>query len=217
MDVLKLMRYIDDNSTVQLKGRVACEVSTCDELIATELVFENVLTALHPAEIVALLSSLVFQEKVDAEPHLTPVLQRGVEDLTRIATVVARAQEECGLDTPPAEFLRTTLHFGLVEVVHAWARGVPFADITGRYECAQAAVSPLSVAYSSRCSTLCAPRRIVNLTRTVAKTLVCCVCWYGNSNRSCTFVLAGCALEVDTHVWVVFDANVPTVTCSIMW
>eukprot|EP00041_Stephanoeca_diplocostata_P002800 m.29742 g.29742 ORF g.29742 m.29742 type:complete len:1321 (-) comp13774_c0_seq2:1735-5697(-) len=131
VDVLKLMGYIDDQSTVQLKGRVACEVSTCDELIATELVFENVLTALHPAEIVALLSSLVFQEKVDVEPNLTPVLQRGVEDLVRIATVVARAQEECGLDTPPAEFLRTTLHFGLVEVVHAWARGVPFADITG--------------------------------------------------------------------------------------
>lgn len=40
-----------ESSTVQLKGRVACEINTCDELIATEMVFENVLEALDPPEI----------------------------------------------------------------------------------------------------------------------------------------------------------------------
>ena len=42
-----------------MKGRVACEITTCDELIGTELVFNNVLTSLEPDEIVALLSCLV--------------------------------------------------------------------------------------------------------------------------------------------------------------
>ncbi len=37
------MRYIDDNSTVKLKGRVACEMGS-QELIITELVLDNVLT-----------------------------------------------------------------------------------------------------------------------------------------------------------------------------
>lgn len=36
---------------MQLKGRVACEINTCDELIATEMVFENVLDSLDPPEI----------------------------------------------------------------------------------------------------------------------------------------------------------------------
>lgn len=36
---------------MQLKGRVACEINTCDELIATEMVFENVLESLNPPEI----------------------------------------------------------------------------------------------------------------------------------------------------------------------
>lgn len=36
---------------MQLKGRVACEINTCDELIATEMVFENVLESLDPPEI----------------------------------------------------------------------------------------------------------------------------------------------------------------------
>lgn len=45
--------YVEGN-TVQLKGRVACEINTCDELIATEMVFENVLESLDPPEIAGL-------------------------------------------------------------------------------------------------------------------------------------------------------------------
>jgi superfamily II RNA helicase len=41
--VLKQLSYIDDNLTVQLKGRVACEMGS-HELLITELVFNNILT-----------------------------------------------------------------------------------------------------------------------------------------------------------------------------
>ena len=59
--MLQRLRYVDANNTVQLKGRVACEISN-HELIITELVFENAFTNLHPTEIVALLSCFVFQQ-----------------------------------------------------------------------------------------------------------------------------------------------------------
>lgn len=49
------------SSTVSLKGRVACEMNTCDELLATEVLFQNVLEPLNPPEIAALLSAFVFQ------------------------------------------------------------------------------------------------------------------------------------------------------------
>lgn len=42
------------------QGRVACEMNTCDELIATEMLFYNVLLPLNPPEAVAVLSALVF-------------------------------------------------------------------------------------------------------------------------------------------------------------
>lgn len=61
--------------SVQMKGKVACEMGN-HELIITELVFHNVLTELQPAEIAALLSCLVFQQKNASEPHLTPVLEK---------------------------------------------------------------------------------------------------------------------------------------------
>jgi hypothetical protein len=49
------------SKTVTLKGRVACEMTTCDELLATEIVFHNILEPLNPPEVASLLSALVFQ------------------------------------------------------------------------------------------------------------------------------------------------------------
>jgi len=44
-----------------------------NELLITELVLKNVLTVLQPAEI-ALLSTLIFQQRTDSESTLTPNL-----------------------------------------------------------------------------------------------------------------------------------------------
>ncbi len=59
--MLEALGYVDQGKVVQLKGRVACEVNTCEELLLTELVFENVLAPLDPHEIAGLLSALVCQ------------------------------------------------------------------------------------------------------------------------------------------------------------
>lgn len=61
--------------TVAMKGRVACEMGQ-NELMITELVMRNILTDLQPAEIAALLSSLVFQAKTDVSPKLTETLEK---------------------------------------------------------------------------------------------------------------------------------------------
>lgn len=59
--------------TVALKGRVALQMGT-NELLITELILKNVLTVLQPAEIAALLSALIFQQRTNIEPTLTPNL-----------------------------------------------------------------------------------------------------------------------------------------------
>jgi antiviral helicase SKI2 len=42
----------------------------------TELVFENALTDLHPTEIAALLSAMVFEQKNCSEPRLIDTLEK---------------------------------------------------------------------------------------------------------------------------------------------
>lgn len=60
-------------SLVALKGRVALQMGS-NELLITELILKNVLTVLQPAEIAALLSALIFQQRTDFEPNLPPNL-----------------------------------------------------------------------------------------------------------------------------------------------
>lgn len=46
-----------------------------------------------------------------------------------MAEQIANLQSECGLSTSVQEF-KEQYHFGLVEAVFEWARGMPFSEIT---------------------------------------------------------------------------------------
>jgi len=94
------------DATVTLKGRVACEMNTCDELIAAGMLFTNVLEPLNPPEAAAVLSALVFQvhildcvymkcfifsptqcmrqEKADDGPQLTPRMEAARRQMKEI-------------------------------------------------------------------------------------------------------------------------------------
>lgn len=61
--ILTELDFIDPGHTVQIKGRVACEINTVDPLLLTELLFENAFKDLNASECAAFLSGLVFQEK----------------------------------------------------------------------------------------------------------------------------------------------------------
>jgi len=132
INVLKDLGFIDDNSRVELKGKVACEIHSADELVLTELILENVLAEYEPEEIVALLSSFVFQEKTDATPNMTPALERGQETIVRISEKVneRQIQHQVILSSDDANDFVSRPRFGLVEVVYEWARGMSFNRIT---------------------------------------------------------------------------------------
>lgn len=59
--VLRRLGHCDSEGVIQLKGRVACEINTCDELVVTELIFCGAFTELSPEQSAALLSCMVHQ------------------------------------------------------------------------------------------------------------------------------------------------------------
>lgn len=132
ISVLKDLGFIDENSRVELKGKVACEIHSADELVLTELVLENVLADYEPEEIVALLSSFVFQEKTESTPNITPALERGQETIVKISEKVNHFQtvHQVILSSDDSNDFVSRPRFGLVEVVYEWARGMPFSRIT---------------------------------------------------------------------------------------
>ncbi|KAG2156698.1 ATP-dependent RNA helicase, partial [Suillus bovinus] len=127
IEVLKELKFIDDNSTVQLKGRVACEINSANELVLTELILENTLASYEPEEVVALLSCFVFQEKTEVEPVIPTKLEEGRDAILAISRGVECVQDRHKVS---AEEFKTSLKFGLMEVVYEWAKGMPFDQIT---------------------------------------------------------------------------------------
>lgn len=61
--MLKCIGYVSHHGTVQLKGKVACQLHS-HEVLLTELLFQNIFDNFQSAEIIALLSSLVFQQVI---------------------------------------------------------------------------------------------------------------------------------------------------------
>lgn len=136
--LLRTLGYVDENDTVCVKGRVACEVNTCESLIVTEMVFEGILNQLEPAEIVAALSALIFQERSkdsggeecsDLDSELPERLSSCCKQMRQIAIQLGRMQQEHGLSIDPNEYCAESLKMGLVHVVYEWALGVPFQRI----------------------------------------------------------------------------------------
>ena len=128
LQVLERLEYIDEARVILIKGRVAREINSCDELIATEMIFEGILTSLDCSEAIALLSMLVFEQNVDVAPNLPESLSNAREAIEKIARSLAKVQIAAGLDMTEAEYVRT-LKPGLMEVVYEWSRGMSFAEI----------------------------------------------------------------------------------------
>lgn len=132
IQVLRELNFIDQSSRIQLKGKVACEIHSGDELVLTELILDNVLADYEPAEIASLLSCFVFQERTDSEPALTARLQKGLETIVAISEKVNNVQtlhQVLQVGDESADFASRP-RFGLMEVVYEWARGMSFKNIT---------------------------------------------------------------------------------------
>lgn len=100
-------------------------------MVLTELILDNVLAAYEPAEIVALLSAFVFQEKTEVVPNLTANLKKGMMTIIAISEKVNAKQivHQVILSADDSNEFVSRQRFGLLEVVYEWARGMSFRNI----------------------------------------------------------------------------------------
>jgi superfamily II RNA helicase len=88
-------RYITSEDVVEVKGKVACEISSADELTLTELMFSGTLKDATVEQMVALLSCFVWQEKLQDAPKPREELDLLFYQLQETARRVANLQLEC--------------------------------------------------------------------------------------------------------------------------
>ena len=80
---------------MELKGRVACEISSADELTLTELMFNGVLKEITVEQMVSLLSCFVWRAKLQNATKPREELDLLFAQLQDTARKVAKVQLEC--------------------------------------------------------------------------------------------------------------------------
>ncbi|EUC41776.1 hypothetical protein COCMIDRAFT_105310 [Bipolaris oryzae ATCC 44560] len=126
--VLRRLGFIDDADVVQLKARVACEISTGDELVLSELLFNRFFNELTPEQCAACLSCFIFEEKTQEVPALKEELAKPYREIQQQARVIAKISQESKLTLNEEEYLKS-FKYELMEVVFAWSKGATFSEI----------------------------------------------------------------------------------------
>jgi ATP-dependent RNA helicase DOB1 len=126
--VLRRLGFTNEADVVQLKARVACQISTGDELVLSELMFNGFFNDLTPEQCAACLSCFVFEEVSRESPDLSAQLVKPFSDIQAQARIVARVSQECKLKLNEDEYVKS-FQPELMEVVLRWTHGESFAAI----------------------------------------------------------------------------------------
>jgi ATP-dependent RNA helicase DOB1 len=126
--VLRRMGFIDEADVVQIKARVACEISTGDELVLSELLFNRFFNELTPEQCAACLSCFIFEEKCKEPKPLSEDLAKPFREIQAQARIVAKISQESKLTLNEEEYL-ATFKSDLMGVVYMWSKGASFAEI----------------------------------------------------------------------------------------
>ncbi|KAI8383997.1 rRNA-processing arch domain-containing protein [Blakeslea trispora] len=126
--VMRRLGFTTSSDVVEMKGRVACEISTGDELLLTEMIFQGVFNDLTVDQAVALLSCFVFDEKVEMKAKLQEELSAPLRLMQETARRIVKISNECKMNIEEEAYLEK-FRPELMDVVFAWCQGAKFYQI----------------------------------------------------------------------------------------
>ncbi|XP_046861907.1 exosome RNA helicase MTR4-like [Xenia sp. Carnegie-2017] len=128
--VLRRLGYSTSADVIELKGRVACEISSADELVLTEMIFNGVFNDLTVEQCTALLSCFIFQEKVllSEMPKMSEQLSGPLRQLQETARRMVKVSQDAKLDVEIEDYVES-FKPQIMDVVYSWSKGASFSQI----------------------------------------------------------------------------------------
>lgn len=126
--VLRRLGYCTNTDVIEFKGRVACELSTGEELLLTEMIFNGTFNDLSSPQAVALLSCFVCDEKSSEQPAASEELAGPLKTMQDLARRIAKVSNECKLQVDEEAYVERFKPF-LMDVVLGWCKGATFIQI----------------------------------------------------------------------------------------
>ncbi|KAG7095237.1 ATP-dependent RNA helicase mtr4 [Marasmius oreades] len=126
--VLRRFGFTTSDDIVDTKGRVACEISTGDEILLTEMIFSGVFNTLEPEQCAAVLSCFVFDEQSKHPTKLKEELAAPLRVMQEIARRIAKVSKESKLPIDEDQYV-ASFKVELMDAVLQWCKGASFSDI----------------------------------------------------------------------------------------
>jgi ATP-dependent RNA helicase DOB1 len=128
--ILRRLGFITEDGVVEVKGRLACEVSSADELVITELMLGGQLNTMTPEVLVALCSCFVVDEakREGDDLELEKELEAALDALKAVCTRVATVTKESKIPIDVDEYVESFSPVAM-RVVYHWCTGKSFADV----------------------------------------------------------------------------------------
>ena len=126
--VLRRLEFSDKNS-VLTKGRVACEISAGDELLATEMLFSGMFNNMKPSIMAGVLSTLIYTErKGDGKMSKNDELFAAFNQMKTVAERIGKIKAEIDLTEKLDEYMNK-FKPDMMEITLQWCNGDSFGDI----------------------------------------------------------------------------------------
>lgn len=125
---LRRLGFATSEDVVEQKGRVACEISSGDELLLTEMIFNGVFNDLTPEQCAALLSCFVFDEKSEQPSKLKDELAGPLRVMQEAARRIAKIAIESKLSLVEDDYV-ASFKPELMDAVYSWCKGAKFSEI----------------------------------------------------------------------------------------
>lgn len=126
--VLRRLGYCNSADVIEFKGRVACELSSGDELLLTEMIFNGTFNDLSVPQCVALLSCFVCDERSSEQPTAADELAAPLKQMQDFARRIAKVAIECKLEVDEEQYVEK-FKPTLMDVVLAWCKGASFLQL----------------------------------------------------------------------------------------
>lgn len=127
--VLRRLGYISPEGVLGTKGRFSCELSTADELVLTDMVFDGVFNELSVDQAVGLLSCFIHKEaQKDGAPPFRADMQASFRQLQTVARAVAKVCIEAKIQIIEEDYVKS-FNPGMIDIAVAWSAGAKFAEV----------------------------------------------------------------------------------------
>ena len=128
IQILKDLNYIDEDNNLTIKGKAAREITCCDCLLVTEVLFSNILDKLPIDEITAFLSCFISNsnEFNFEDPEISKEFTNAIKELKKINEKIDEQERKSQFEE---SHYNRKIDFSNAPTIKRWMEGEHFSEI----------------------------------------------------------------------------------------